>query len=203
MKTITFNKTGIILIHVIFWICSFNLFDAFFSRGIESGYVLEDLNLTAWDMLLISNSIIVFILAPFIWYFKNIKKQIKWGVTGVLLAVILLAIILPSNSKEDSIFFAVVFMFFLDNFLYVLIFHLTIIAAVYVNSGILIRKYFSQGKFTLYLGYVISLAVISGLVNYAIFNFCIDKIFPQLFYISWFKIWELIFCRNRFKLLCQ
>ena len=192
MKTLIFNKYGVTLLHIIFWILSFNLFNAFFSRGIESGYVLDDFNLTGWDMLLISNVIIIVILTPFIWFSKSVKIWIKWSVTIALFLAIGWSIIMSILPKEENLIGPIILMFFLDNFLYVLIFHLTIIAAVYINLRILITKYLSQGKFMIYLTSVLSLAIISGLMNYTLFNLLIDKILPQLFYISWFKIGELI-----------
>jgi LytS/YehU family sensor histidine kinase len=76
--------------------------------------------------------------------------------------------------------------------MYVLVFHITIIAAVYWNARILIPKYLSQGKFITYLFAAAGLAIVAGALNFALFDLFTDKIFPQLFYISWFKVWELI-----------
>ena len=180
------------LLHILFWIVSFNLFNAFFSRGIESGFILDGFELSGWDILLISNIIIALILFPFIWFVKPIKIWIKRSVTFVLFLVIGWSIIMSILPKQENLIVPVFLMFFLDNFLYVLIFHITIIAAVYINSKILIRNYLSQGKFTTYLVFALGLAIIAGLMNYALFNLIIDKIFPQFFYISWFRIWELI-----------
>ncbi|MEI7525717.1 MAG: histidine kinase [Mariniphaga sp.] len=192
MKTLKFNKYNVTLLHLLFWIVSFNLFNAFFSRGIESGYVLDDFELTTGDMLLISNITMIVILTPFIWFFKPIKVWIKWSITiGIFLAVAW-AIVISIMPKGENLIVPIILLFFLDNFLYVFIFHITIIAAVYVNARILIRKYLSQGRFLIYLSAVLILAIISGLINYALFNMVVDKIFPQLFYISWFKVWELI-----------
>ena len=192
MKTLAFNKYSVTLLHFLFWIISFNLFNEFFSRGVESGYVLDGFDLTGWDMLLISNVIIIVILTPFIWFIKSVKIWIKWSVTIALFLAIGWSIIMSILPKEENLIGPIILMFFLDNFLYVLIFHLTIIAAVYINLRILITKYLSQGKFMIYLTSVLSLAIISGLMNYTLFNLLIDKILPQLFYISWFKIRELI-----------
>ncbi len=192
MKTLIFNKYGVTLLHIIFWILSFNLFNAFFSRGIESGYVFEDSVLSMWDLLLLSNIIIIVILAPFIWFIKPIKLRIKWVITFVLLLTIGWSILISLLPHDKNFILPIILMFFLDNFLYVLIFHIPIIAAVYLNTRILIRKYLSQGKFMIYLALAVPLSIISGLINYALFNLVVDKLFPQLFYISWFKIGELI-----------
>lgn len=56
----------------------------------------------------------------------------------------------------------------------------------------MINKYLSQGRFFIYLFSTLVLVIIGGIINYAIFDLCIDLMFPSLFYISWFKIWELI-----------
>ena len=69
MKTLKFNRYHRIALHLLFWIISFNIFNSFFSRGVESGYVLDDLDLTFWNMLFISNIIIVFLLAPYDWVY--------------------------------------------------------------------------------------------------------------------------------------
>jgi len=192
MKTIGYKKQLFVALHILFWIISFNIFNSFFSRGIDSEFILEDINLTGWDVLLISNIIIVLILAPGVWFFKDVKRWVKWTITAVILLAIGSAILLPIDPKKDSIIILLILTFFLDNFLYVLIFHLTIIAAVYLNTNLLIKRFLSQGKFGLYIIFALGLAATAGLLNYALFDLCIDKIFPQLFYISWFKVWELI-----------
>jgi hypothetical protein len=181
-----------IALHLLFWIISFNLFNSFFSRGIGSGYNLDGLELTWLNVLYISNASLFFILMPFIWFVKGIKRWIKWAVTAMLLILIAWGVIATLFFKDQGFLFAIVLVYFLDNFLYVLIFHITIIAAVYLNINILIKRYLSQGKFGIYLLNALGLAAIAGVVNYALFNLFIDVIFPQLFYISWFKVWELI-----------
>jgi len=192
MKTHTLTKYHVMALHLLFWIVSFNLFNEFFSRGVESGYVVEGFDLTTWEMILISNIIIIVILTPFIWFLKSINIRIKWSVTIVLLLVVAWSVIMSILPKGENLIVPIILLFFLDNFLYVLIFHITIIAAVYINIRILIHKYLSMGKFVIYLIYAGGLAIIAGLMNYALFNLLIDKIFPQLFYISWFRIPELI-----------
>ena len=195
MKTFTFNQYQLIALQLVLWIVSFNIFNSFFSRGIESGYVLEDLDLTAWNVLFISNFIILFLLAPFIWLVKGVKRWVKWSIssiTAVMLIVAVWSVIQPPDVKTDSIIIPLIVAYFLQNFLYVLIFHITIIAAVYFNFRILITKYLAQGKFVTYLFAVFGLAILAGCINYVLFDFFIDKIFPTLFFISWFKVWELI-----------
>jgi len=196
MKSLTLTKYRITALNLLFWIISFNIFISFFSRGIESDFVMGELNLTIWNILLISNIFIACILAPFIWLFKELRLSIKRGVTIPILVFLILGIIqlllsnlIPPNNFPNLPLYLI---FSLDNILYVLVFHITIIAAVYINTRILIGRYLSRGKFMNYLINASGLAFISGLMNYMIFNYFIDLIFPGLFYISWFKIWELI-----------
>jgi len=192
MNTLNHNRQTVTALHLLFWIVSFNIFNSFFTRGIESGYIIEDLSLTFWHVLIISNITILVILGLFIWFFKHISRWIKWSVTAVLFVVLGLAIIQIIFPKKDIIILPILLVFFIDNFLYVIIFHITVIAAVYLNAKILIVKYLSAGKFGLYLVSAVGLAVIAGIMNYALFDLIIDKLFPQLYFISWFKVWELI-----------
>ncbi len=189
MKSLTFNRYIITVFHLLFWIVSLNIFNAFFSRGVETGYVLEDFNLSIWNILLFSNIIIIFVAGPFIWLFKELKPWIKWVVTAFL--PILLCVGIPVLDKEFLIL-PFILAYSIDNFLYVLIFHITIIAAVYLNTKIMIVKYLIHGRFGLYLMSAVGLAVVAGIMNYALFDLIIDKLFPQFYFISWFKIWELI-----------
>ena len=192
MKTMKYKGQLIVALHILFWIISFNVFNSFFSRGIESGYSLDGFDLTWWNVFYISNAIILFLLLPFIWFVKGITRRIKWVVTSVPLIAIGWGIVSVFLNNNQEIVFAVVLGYFLDNFLYVLIFHITIIAAVYLNINKLIKRYFSQGKFGIYLIATLGLAVVAGVMNYVLFDLFIDLILPQFFYISWFKVWELI-----------
>ena len=192
MKTLKYKGQHIVALHLLFWIISFNVFNSFFSRGIASGYSMDGFDLTWMNVLYISNTILLFILLPFIWFIKGISRKIKWVVTSLPLLAIAWSILSVLFTNDQGIVFAVVLGYFLDNFLYVLVFHITIIAAVYLNINKLIKRYLSQGKFGVYLLSVLCLAAVAGVMNYALFDLVIDQIFPQLFYISWFKVWELI-----------
>ena len=192
MKTLKYKGQLIAALHILFWIISFNIFNSFFSRGIESGYSLDGFDLTWWNVFYISNAIILFLLLPFIWFVKGITRKIKWVVTSLPLLAIGWGIVSVFFRNNQDILFAVVLGYFLDNFLYVLIFHITTITAVYLNINKLIKRYFSQGKFGIYLVSALGLAVVAGVMNYVLFDLFIDLILPQFFYISWFKVWELI-----------
>ena len=191
METINNKKQLVILLHLLFWILSFNLFNSFFSRGIESGYMLDGLELTGWNIFFISNLILLILITPVVWLIKVLNRWIKWGVTALSLIFIVWGILLTIFS-HDNFILALVGVYFIDNFLYVLIFHFTIIAAVYRNFNVLINQYLTKGKFGRYLVSALGLAVVAGGMNYMLFNWCIDMIFPKLYFISWFKIEELI-----------
>ena len=192
MKTIKYKRVLVTVLHLLFWILSFNVFNAFFSRGVEANYSLDGFDVTGWDTFLITNFIIIIVLLPLIWFFKDVKRWVKWGLTSITLIFIIFAITGTIYPKQEMLLIPLMLVYFFDNFLYVLIFHITIIAAVYLNINRLIKRYLSQGSFGIYLVYAVGLAVVAGILNYALFDFCIDLVFPQLFYISWFTIWELI-----------
>jgi len=189
METLKYKKQLIVVLHLLFWVISFNVFISFFSRGVESGFTLSGLDLTWWNLLSISNIIMLILIMPFAWFLKGIKRWIKWSITVLTLIILGWGVFLLYSGND---LLPIVLFFFLNNFLYVLIFHITIVAAVYLNINRLIKRYFSQGKFGVYIVSALGLAAIAGMLNYALFNLCIDLVFPKLYYLSWFKIWELI-----------
>lgn len=192
MKSIKIKINLVILLHILFWVISFNLFNSFFSRGVESGYVHDGLELTWVNVFLINNVILFILLLPFIWMVRNVKIWIKRAVTALFVLLLTYCVIGIFHPNEDNLVIALLFGYFLDNFLYVLVFHITIIAAVYLNFNLLVNKYLSTGKWGIYFFYSLLLACVAGVLNFALFDYGIDLIFPSFFYISWFRIWELI-----------
>jgi hypothetical protein len=95
----------------------------------------------------------------------------------------------PDGNKDDV---KVFIEYFVKNFLYVLVFHLTILAAVYFNLRVLISRFLDRIRFGHYLIYVSGLCLLTAVLNFALFDYCIDKVFPGLYYISYFRVWELI-----------
>lgn len=83
--------------------------------------------------------------------------------------------------------------FFYGKFLYVVLFHLTIVGAVYLNLRFFIPRFLNSRRFGIYLLNVAGLVVVAAFANYSLFNFVIDPVFPGLYYISYFKVWELVF----------
>jgi two-component system, LytTR family, sensor kinase len=96
---------------------------------------------------------------------------------------------LPDGNKKEAFD---LFEFFVKNFLYVVVFHLSIAGAVYFNLKFLLVHYLNRSQFLKYLGSIIALLFGTAILNYSIYNYFIDKLFPSLYYISYFKIWELV-----------
>lgn len=192
MKIIKYKKQLLVIPHIIFWFVSFNFWYVILNPGVESTGVIQDLEVD-WDLILLINSILLIYCAlPLVWLIRKFKIWVKL-IPSVLFLIpigyVVLQAIKPDGNKDDV---KVFLEYFVKNFLYVLVFHLTIAAAVYVNLKVLLVRYFSKSRFGQYIVLVIGLLLGGALVNYGLFNFLIDKIFPSLYYISYFKIWELV-----------
>ena len=93
------------------------------------------------------------------------------------------------TGKSDLDFFTELF---LSQFMYVVVFHVTIAGSVYFNLKFLVRKFLAASKFGLYLLLVSTLTFVAAITNYALFNEGIDLLFPQFYFVSYFELWELI-----------
>lgn len=192
MKTLNIKKLFVPAAHVLFWFLSFNLWNVILNPGVESTNVFQGFEVE-WDLILFINSVfLIFSALPFIWLARKVMLWIKIPLTILFLLPIgyfILEQIKPDGNKEDV---AVFVDFYIRNFLYVVTFHLTIVAAVYYNLKVLIPRFLNKSRFATYLGSVSGLILATAVVNFSLFDFVIDKIFPSLFYISYFRIWELI-----------
>jgi hypothetical protein len=192
MKILQYKKQLILIPYIIFWFVSFNFWYVILNPGVESPGVIQDLEV-GWDWILMINSIfLIYCSIPFIWFAKRTRLWLKI-IFSVLFLIpigyVLIQAIQPDGNKDD----VKVFMeYFVKNFLYVVVFHLSIMAAVYFNLKFLLVWYLNKSQFLKYLVYIITLAFGTAILNYATFNFFIDKLFPSLYYISYFKIWELV-----------
>ena len=192
MNLIKYKKQLLIIAHCIFWFVSFNFWYVFLNPGVESSGVIQSLEVD-WDLILMINSILLIYCAlPFIWLVRKFKLWVKI-IPSVLFLIpigyVVVQVIQPNGNKDD----VQVFMeYFVKNFLYVLVFHLTIIGAVYFNLKFLLIRYLNKSEFMKYLLGIVILLPVAVLANYSIFNFFIDKLFPSLYYISYFRIWELV-----------
>jgi len=192
MKILQYKKQLILIPHIIFWFVSFNLWYVILNPGVESPGVIQDLEV-GWDWILLINSIfLIYCSLPFIWFAKKAKPWLKFIFSVlflILIGYVVLQAILPDGNKDE----VQVFMeYFVKNFLYVVVFHLTIISAVYFNRKVLIDRFLNKSRFGLYLIYVAGLTVLAAVLNFALFDYCIDKLFPNIYFISYFRIWELI-----------
>jgi len=192
MKIKNYKKQLIIAMHLLFWMISINMWNIVFNPGVESVTVIKGLQ-DYWPTLLLINCLFyLYCLVPFIWCFKKTWKWLKIVLTIIFLVPViylLYQLFLPAAKREDISLFTD---FFISAFLYTLIFHLTIAAAVYYNLKVLISRYLTLGKFSIYLIFFIVLSCFTAAANFALYDYCIDQIFPNLYFISYFKVWELV-----------
>jgi hypothetical protein len=194
MKIINLKKQIVPTLHLLFWFISISLWNVVFNPGVESTGVIDGLEV-GWDFILLMNLTFLFYSAlPFIWLIRKAKWWIKVPVSLIFLAPIVYLLIPGAHPEQGSGNDAVeAFMeFFVKNFLYVLAFHLTLVLAVYYNLKVLIVRFLNKSQFGLYLLSVTGLSILTAVLNFSMFNYFIDILFPGLYYISYFRIWELI-----------
>lgn len=192
MKLMKYKNQLITLLHLFFWMLSISAWNIVFNPGVTSTAAIKGLHDYWAELMLLDILLLLFCMMPFIWCFKHVKKWLKIAVTVLFLVpacYLLFDYLQPEKNKEDLALFTDLF---LSGFLYVLVFHLSIAAAVYYNLQVLIRKYLKESKFGIYLLAVSGLVVLAALVNYALFDDVIDRLFPSLYFISYYKVWELM-----------
>ena len=192
MKLIHLKKQVVPALHLLFWFVSFNFWNVILNPGVESTSVIQGFEVK-WDTILLVNfGFLIYISLPFIWLARKVRLWIKIPLTVLFLiplGYVILEALNPDGNKDDV---AVFVEYFIKNFLYVVVFHLTIVAAVYINLKILLVRFLNKSQFVKYILLIIALLFGGAILNYSLFNFVIDKIFPNLYYISYFKLWELI-----------
>jgi len=192
MKFFKYKKQLIIALHLLFWILSINAWNIVFNPGVESSGLINGLQ-DYWPELMLLNFIFyLYCLLPFVWCIKSARKWLKIVVTILFFiptCYLLFEYIQPVKNEDDISLFND---FFLSGFMYVVVFHLTIAASVYFNLQILVKRYLKNSKFGLYLLVVSALTVIAAILNFSLFDYGIDQIFPSLYFISYYEIWELL-----------
>ena len=187
MKIMKYKKQLMVVLHLLFWMFSINFWNIVFNPGVESSGVIKGLQ-DYWPELMGLNFIFyLYCLTPFIWCIKSAWKWMKISITILFLIPALYLVfefMKPSTSRDDISLFTE---FFVSAFLYVVVFHLTIAAAVYFNLRILVNKYLKVSRFGVYLLLVVSLTALTAFANFALFNFGIDQIFPSLYFISYYE----------------
>jgi sensor histidine kinase YesM len=192
MKILKYKKQLIIAMHLLFWFISINAWSFVFNPGVDSGSIIKGLPSFWPNLVQINGLFCLYCLMPFIWCSKRTWKWVKVLTTIVFLIPICYVLFqwfqYPTNREDISSSIG----FFISNFGYSIVFHLTIVAAVYFNLNVLIPRFLTKSKFVIYLISLAALICITPVVNFALFDYCIDKIFPNLYFISYFKIWELL-----------
>lgn len=178
--------------HILFWFVSFNFWNVILNPGVQSTTVIEGYEVE-WELIMLVNFVfLLFCSIPFIWLIRK-----KWLWLKILLSIFVIVIFsyfihVSWSSDGNSSDAAIILEYFSKNFMYVVIFHLSIIAAVYYNLKVLIGKFLGKSRFGLYLISVFGLCALTAVLNFASFDYFFDKIFPNLYYISYFRVWELI-----------
>lgn len=192
MKSLKYQNQLISLLHLIFWMLSISAWNIVFNPGVESTSSIKGLQDYWAELLILDFLFLLYCLLPFVWCFKKVRKWLKILATVLFIvptAYLIFEYLQPEGKREDLSMFTDLF---LSGFLYVLVFHLTIAAAVYFNLQVLITKYLKESKFGIYLVLVSGLIVLASFVNFVLFDGIIDKLFPSLYFISYYKVWELM-----------
>jgi two-component system, LytTR family, sensor kinase len=192
MKRMNYKNILVNILHLLFWMVSINTWYYVFNPGVESATAVQGLTDDWFDFFLINSLFFIYCLLPFIWFAKRTKKWLKILCSIIFLIPVLYFLtvwILPKADKDNL---SLVTDFFFSSYMYVIVFHVTIILAVYYNLRVLIHRFLMRSRFGLYLSYFSGLTIIAAVLNYALFNFGFDLLLPGLYFISYFRIWELI-----------
>ncbi|MDP4292622.1 MAG: hypothetical protein Q8908_16195, partial [Bacteroidota bacterium] len=178
MKITKYKKQLIIALHLLFWFVSINAWSVVFNPGVESVSFIKGLQ-DYWPYLVLANGLFyLYCLLPFIWLSPKTWKWVK-----ILLSVAFLIPLLyivyqyhqpPAKRADLSLFTD----YFIANFGYTVVFHLTIVAAVYFNLKVLIIRLLNRNKFGLYLLSFVALTCIAAVLNFVLFDYVIDQAFP-------------------------
>ena len=193
MKILKYKKQLLIVMHLFFWFVSLNLWMFIFNPGVDNTSLFFWKN-EFWPYLLLVNAICyLYFLLPFIWLRKKTWKWVKIVYTAIFLIPIFYFVYLLLNphapGHNNLSFFKEYFIPYLG---YTIIFHLPIVAAVYFNLNTLIPRFLTKSKFIIYLLSLVALIFATAVVDFGIFDEVIDKIFPNIYFISYFKVWELV-----------
>ncbi len=191
MKNISFKKHLVPLFHVLFWIVSFNFWNIVLNPSVESTASIQGIEVDWSTVLILNTAFLIYTALPFAWLIKRRLIWLKLIATLLFVGPIIYLIVSGSLSEKETDI-SVIADWYARNFLYVVVFLLPIIAAVYINLNILLVRYLNKSQFVKYLVFVAGLLVLSAGAAYSIFNFLLDKLFPNLYYISYFSFSELL-----------
>lgn len=114
-----------------------------------------------------------------------------------------LKIILNNRTLQYLLFWLVSFLFLLNFFtkgygisfidvVYTLLFHISLIFAVSVNSFVLIPGYLAKGKYWKFGILLFALIFVAIWLNIFTFRYLSDWIFPGYYFISYYEWWQLL-----------
>ena len=192
MTLTKYKKQLILSLHLLFWIISINGWYLVFNPGVEFSTVTKGIEDYMSLMLPVNFIFSLYCLLPFVWFIRNCRKWLKISLTvlfAIPLIYLLFAFLRPDSHEDELSLFTD---YFISGFMYSVVFHLFIGIAVYSNLKVLIDKYLKAGRFGMYLLSVASLMVLAAIGNFAVFNYFIDILFPNFYFISYFNIIELI-----------
>jgi len=192
MKISKYKNQIVILMHLLFWMLSINCWNIVFNPGVETSGAIKGLQDYWFDLFLLNALFFFYCCIPFVWYAKGAAKWLKIALSVLFLIpvfYILFEYLQPSKNRDDISLFTD---FFLSGFMYVVVFHLTIALAVYFNLYVLVRKYLKNSKFWLYILTILVLVTVTSVLNFILFDYVFDKLFPELYFISYYEVWELI-----------
>ncbi len=192
MKIFQYKKQLIIAMHLLFWIISINCWYLVFNPAVTFSTVTKGIEDYMSLMLPVNFLFSLYCLLPFVWFIKNARNWSKISLTILFLAplfYLLYAFLRPATHQDEISLFMD---YFISGFMYSVVFHLPIAISVYYNLNVLVDKYLKTSKFSMYLLSVLTLVVLAAIINYAMFNDCIDILFPNFYFISYFNILEII-----------
>ncbi len=192
MTLIKYKRQLIIALHLLFWIISINCWYLVFNPGVEFSNVTKGIEDYMSHMMPVNFLFSLFCLLPFVWFIENARKWLKILLTILFLAplfYLLFAFLRPATHEDDISLFTD---YFISGFMYSVVFHLPIAIGVYYNLNVLVDKYLKASRFGLYLLSVFTLLGMAAIANYALFNYCIDLLFPGIYFISYFNIPEMV-----------
>lgn len=178
--------------HLLFWLISVNGWNIVFNPGVETTGPIHGLEDYWPEIILMIAIFYLYLLLPFVWLLKKGKLWLKVFSTILFLVPVGLLLVDYFQNGVAGDNFELFREYFLSRFMYVVVFHLSIACAVYYNLSVLVKKYLNRSLFVGYIASVFTLILLASLFNFALFDFGIDLLFPSLYFISYFNIWELM-----------
>ena len=196
MKSFNNSKSQVIFLHLTFWAVSifFWNWNLLLYTSVDSSWE------SGWEYFIVLILYVFYqsyFFLPVIWLFKEVRlwKKITATLLFVLIPLFWYLILFEftnlSDPKSDSSDYILASVLIFINTFYVIVFHITIIAAVIFNLKVLVPRFLNKIRFRVYLMSAIGLTILAATLNYSLFDYGIDILFPKLYYISYFKIWEL------------